>query len=73
MISLFRSGGLVDAGDVIPEPYRFRAPMRQQGRRDDIRPRSGRYSQDSITVRHGLPVITLASSENTVKDYLRYK
>ena len=56
---------LLDAGDFIPEPYRFATPVRRQTQRPDIRLRTKAYPSGSVVLREGLPV---TSFPQTVAD-----
>ncbi|MDR1999552.1 MAG: type IV toxin-antitoxin system AbiEi family antitoxin domain-containing protein [Frankiaceae bacterium] len=56
---------LLEAGDLVPEPYEYTTPTRRFTQRTDLTYRTRMLPEDSVTIREGLPVTTF---EQTIAD-----
>lgn len=65
VVCLQSAAWMLDAGDFVPEPYRFSTPWRRQTQREDLRLRTRRYPDESVRIVNGLPVTTF---EQTAAD-----
>lgn len=53
---------LLEAGDFVPEPYRFCTPSRRQTQRPSLRLSTRRYEADAVVIRQGLPTTDLCQT-----------
>ncbi|MGO3357416.1 MAG: type IV toxin-antitoxin system AbiEi family antitoxin domain-containing protein [Bifidobacterium crudilactis] len=65
VVCLESAAWMLNAGDFVPEPYRFSTPRRRQTQREDLKLRTRRYPEESVRIVNGLPVTTF---EQTVVD-----